>query len=89
MLTNLQVIQSTVWMKYRPLYIFLQRHASNVAHEIQRAYAATVRTYYETGFRRYLRGLGWIKACLAVFAKAYAMLTLFVGKDGGKGREYH
>ncbi|KAH9899993.1 Vps52-domain-containing protein [Cubamyces lactineus] len=62
MTTNLQVIQSTVWMKYRPLYIFLQRHAPNVAHEIQRAYAAAVRTYFETGFRRYLRGLGWIKA---------------------------
>ncbi|KAJ2986509.1 hypothetical protein NUW54_g9742 [Trametes sanguinea] len=41
---------------------FLQRHAPNVAHEIQRTYAATVRTYYETGFRRYLRGLSWIKA---------------------------
>ncbi|OSC96811.1 Vps52-domain-containing protein [Trametes coccinea BRFM310] len=62
MTTNLQVIQSSVWMKYRPLYVFLQRHAPNVAHEIQRTYAATVRTYYETGFRRYLRGLSWIKA---------------------------
>ncbi|KAI0638062.1 Vps52-domain-containing protein [Trametes polyzona] len=62
MTTNLQVIQSSVWMKYRPLYTFLQRHAPNVAHEVQRAYAAAVRTYFETGFRRYLRGLSWIKA---------------------------
>ncbi|KAI0368152.1 Vps52-domain-containing protein [Pilatotrama ljubarskyi] len=61
MTTNLQVIQSSVWMKYRPLYVFLQRHAPNVAHEVQRAYAAAVRTYFETGFRRYLRGLSWIK----------------------------
>ncbi|CDO71327.1 hypothetical protein BN946_scf184908.g85 [Trametes cinnabarina] len=44
MTTNLQVIQSSVWMKYRPLYVFLQRHAPNVAHEIQRTYAATART---------------------------------------------
>ncbi|KAI0650321.1 Vps52-domain-containing protein [Trametes meyenii] len=62
MTTNLQVIQSTIWMKYKPLYAFLQRQAPNVANEVQRAYAAAVRTYYETGFRRYLRGLSWIKA---------------------------
>ncbi|KAI0353539.1 Vps52-domain-containing protein [Trametes cingulata] len=62
MTTNLQVLQSSVWMKYRPLYVFLQRHAPNVAQEVQRAYAAAVRTYFETGFRRYLRGLSWIKA---------------------------
>ncbi|KAI0775920.1 Vps52-domain-containing protein [Trametes elegans] len=62
MTTNWQVLQSSVWMKYRPLYVFLQRHAPNVAHEVQRGYAAAVRTYYETGFRRYLRGLSWIKA---------------------------
>ncbi|KAI0750654.1 vacuolar sorting protein [Daedaleopsis nitida] len=62
MTTNLQVIQSSVWMKYRPLFVFLQRHAANVANEVQRAYVGAVRTYFETGFRRYLRSLGWIKA---------------------------
>ncbi|KAI1795121.1 vacuolar sorting protein [Ganoderma leucocontextum] len=62
MTTNLQMLQSSVWMKYRPLFVFLQRHASNVANEVQRAYVSAVRTFYETGFRRYLRGLGWVKA---------------------------
>ncbi|EJF61135.1 vacuolar sorting protein [Dichomitus squalens] len=62
MTTNLQMLQSSVWMKYRPLFVFLQRHASNVASEVQRAYVSSVRTFYETGFRRYLRGLGWVKA---------------------------
>ena len=61
MTTNLQMLQSSVWMKYRPLFVFLQRHASTVANEVQRAYVGTVRTFYETGFRRYLRGLGWVK----------------------------
>ena len=61
MTTNLQVIQSSVWMKYRPLFVFLQQHAANVANEVQRAYVSAVRTFFETGFRRYLRGLGWIK----------------------------
>ncbi|RPD67298.1 vacuolar sorting protein [Lentinus tigrinus ALCF2SS1-6] len=62
MTTNLQMIQSSVWMKYRPLFLFLQRHATNVAHEVQRAYVGSVRTFFETGFRRYLRGLSWVKA---------------------------
>ncbi|KAF8917919.1 Vps52-domain-containing protein [Mucidula mucida] len=59
--TNILVIQTSVILKYRPLYTFLQRQAPNVAHEIQRSYVGTARTYYETGFRRYARSLGWVK----------------------------
>lgn len=60
--TNMQVIQTSIFVKYRALYAFLQRQAPNVASEIQKAYTGTARTYYETGFRRYARSLGWIKA---------------------------
>ncbi|KAI0268372.1 vacuolar sorting protein [Gloeopeniophorella convolvens] len=62
MTTNMHVVQTTVFLKYRPLYAFLLRHAANVATEVQKAYVATARTYYETGFRRYMRSLGWVKA---------------------------
>lgn len=61
MTTNLQVAQSSIFLKYRPLYVFLQRHATTVASEIQRAYVGAARTFYETGFRRYIRNLGWLK----------------------------
>ncbi|KAH9006926.1 vacuolar sorting protein [Lactarius hatsudake] len=61
MTTNMHVVQTTVFLKYRPLYAFLMRHAPNVATELQKAYVATARTYYETGFRRYMRSLGWVK----------------------------
>lgn len=61
MTTNMQVIQSSVFLKYRSLYGFLQRHAPSVATEVQKAYVSAARTYYETGFRRYMRSLGWIK----------------------------
>ena len=61
MTTNMHVIQTTVILKYRPLYAFLLRRAADVATEIQKAYIAAARTYYETGFRRYMRSLGWIK----------------------------
>ena len=57
----MQVIQTSVLLKYRPLYTFLQRRALNVALEFQKSYIAAARVYYETGFRRYTRSLSWIK----------------------------
>jgi vacuolar protein sorting-associated protein 52 len=59
--TNMQVLQTSVLLKYRPLFAFLQIRASAAAAEIQRAYAGAARTYYETGFRRYIRSLTAIK----------------------------
>ncbi|KAG6854864.1 hypothetical protein C0991_012054 [Blastosporella zonata] len=60
--TNMQVIQTSVLLKYSSLFAFLQRQAPNVAHEVQREYVAAARVYYETGFRRYSRSLTWIRA---------------------------
>ena len=51
----------SILIKYKSLYTFLLHHAADVAQEIERAYVAVARVYYETGFRRYTRGLGWIK----------------------------
>ncbi|GAA6004369.1 hypothetical protein JCM10207_000689 [Rhodosporidiobolus poonsookiae] len=47
--------------RLKPLFDFLRRHAARQAHEFQKAYAATVRWYYETGFRRYVRALEKIR----------------------------
>ncbi|KAF4574958.1 hypothetical protein EYR36_006312 [Pleurotus pulmonarius] len=55
--TNMQVMQTSVLLKYRPLLPFLQRQAPNVFQEVQRSYIGAARTYYETGFRRYIRSL--------------------------------
>ncbi|EEB90381.1 hypothetical protein MPER_11420, partial [Moniliophthora perniciosa FA553] len=59
--TNMQVLQTSIFLKYRTLFAFLSRQAPPVANEVQRAYLGAARTYYETGFRRYIRSLGWIK----------------------------
>ncbi|KAG8981966.1 hypothetical protein FRC05_000108 [Tulasnella sp. 425] len=59
--TNMHMLQSSVFLKYAPLYAFLQRHAKSVAQELQRAYIGCAKLYYETGFRRYIRNLGYIK----------------------------
>lgn len=66
MTTNMQVLQTSVLVKYRPLYEFLLVHAEDVAKEIQHVYIATARVYYETGFRRYTRSLGWLKVCYSL-----------------------
>ncbi|EJD01401.1 Vps52-domain-containing protein [Fomitiporia mediterranea MF3/22] len=62
MTTNMQVLQTSVLLKYKTLYEFLQNHAEDVAKEVERSYIIAARVYYETGFRRYIRSLGWIKA---------------------------
>lgn len=57
MTTNIHVLQTSVLLKYQPLFGFVKRQAAPVAHEIQRAYCSVTRTYYETAFRRYSRTL--------------------------------
>ena len=64
MTANMQVLQTSVLVKYRLLYEFLQEHANDVAKEVQYFYVAAARVYYETGFRRYTRSLGWLRVSL-------------------------
>jgi len=66
MSTNMLVLQTSVLLKYRSLFAFLQRNAIDVANEIQRSYAGAARTYYETGFRRYIRTLNSTRASPSV-----------------------
>lgn len=60
--THIQMIQSSVLLKYLPFFTFLRRQAPKIAAEVQRAYVSSARTYYETSFRRYARALGQVKA---------------------------
>ncbi|GAA94732.1 uncharacterized protein L969DRAFT_87539 [Mixia osmundae IAM 14324] len=59
---NLQILQTSVLLRYRELFAFLQRHALKTAHEVQKVYLTHIRWYYETGFRRYVRSLERIRA---------------------------
>jgi hypothetical protein len=74
--TNMQVMQTSVLLKYKPLFAFLQRQAPNVAQEVQRSYVGAARVYYETGFRRYARSLGWIKVRLVWLDQLCAVTEL-------------
>jgi hypothetical protein len=58
---NLTILQTSILVKYRPFFAFLQRHAARAAHEVQKAYVSTAQWYYETGFRRYVRALERIR----------------------------
>lgn len=60
--TNLQVLQTSVLLPHhQPLYAFLARQMPRIAIDIQRAYVAAARLFFETGFRRYSRALGQIQ----------------------------
>jgi len=72
----MQVIQTSILLKYSPLFGFLQRQAPAVATELQRAYVGAARLYYETGFRRYARTLGVIKVRLALTMEAISIDVL-------------
>lgn len=80
--TNVQVLQSSIYMKYRPLFSFLQRKAASVAKEIQDSYIAATRTYYETAFRRYIRSLGWLRS--KVTEKFETLVVLSAQQDGSR-----
>lgn len=45
----------------KPLFDFLWQHSPRQAHEFQKAYTSTVRWYYETAFRRYVRSLDKVR----------------------------
>lgn len=70
----MQVLQTSVLVKYRPLYEFLQEHASDVAKEVQHIYVAAARVYYETGFRRYTRSLGWLRVSLMPLSESFLIV---------------
>lgn len=69
----MQVIQTSVLLKYSSLYSFLRRQAPAVAIELKRAYIGAARVYYETGFRRYTRSLGVIKV-----GKLFGLFSRFI-----------
>ncbi|GAA5865424.1 hypothetical protein JCM8547_001240 [Rhodosporidiobolus lusitaniae] len=57
-------------LSLKPLFDFLRRHAARQAHDVQKAYSATVRWYYETAFRRYVRALEKVRSRAAEGGKA-------------------
>jgi len=61
-MTNTQILQASVLLKYRGLYHFLQEHAPEVTVEVRESYTATMSGVYLTKVRDYLAGLLAFKA---------------------------
>lgn len=55
---NAQVIQQQSFLKHKELYPFLSRNNPQLAEEIGKAYANTMRWYYSSSFTRYNTALG-------------------------------
>ena len=56
-MTNIQIIQQSVLLKYKGLYKFLQEHASEVAAEVKEAYTTTMSAIYLRHVKGYLADL--------------------------------
>ena len=56
-MTNIQILQQSVLLKYSGLYRFLQENAPEVAAEIQEAYTTTMSVIYLRHFKGYLGDL--------------------------------
>lgn len=56
-MTNIQILQQSVLLKYTGLYKFLQDHAPEVSVEIKEAYATTMSSIYLRHFKGYLGDL--------------------------------
>lgn len=56
-MTNIQILQQSVLLKYSGLYRFLQQNAPEVAAEIQEAYTTTMSGIYLRHFKGYLGDL--------------------------------
>lgn len=56
-MTNIQILQQSVLLKYTGLYKFLQDHAPEVAVEVKEAYTTTMSAIYLRHFKGYLADL--------------------------------
>lgn len=56
-MTNTQILQNSVLLKYKGLYAFLQSHAPDVCAEVREAYTTTMSSVYLAKVRDYLTGL--------------------------------
>lgn len=56
-MTNIQIIQQSVLLKYKGLYKFLQEHATEVAAEVKEAYTTTMSAIYLRHVKGYLADL--------------------------------
>lgn len=56
-MTNIQILQQSVLLKYKGLYQFLLEHAPEVAVEIREAYATTMSAIYQRHVKGYLADL--------------------------------
>ena len=56
-MTNIQILQQSVLLKYKKLYHFLQEHAPDVAAEVKETYTTTMSAIYLRHVKGYLAEL--------------------------------
>ncbi|KAI9468278.1 MAG: Sac2 family-domain-containing protein [Benjaminiella poitrasii] len=54
---NIQIMQQSVFLKYKELHFFLLERNHDAAREVRQAYMNSLRWYFQNHFERYSRGL--------------------------------
>lgn len=55
--TNIQIMQQSVFLKYKELHMFVMERHQDVAAEIRQTYINSLRWYFHNHFDRYAKGL--------------------------------
>ncbi|KAF7727175.1 hypothetical protein EC973_007950 [Apophysomyces ossiformis] len=63
--TNIQIMQQSVFLKYKELHMFVLERHQEAAIEIRQNYINTLRWYFHNHFERYSKGLGKLQAVAA------------------------
>lgn len=69
----------------KPLFDFLRRHSARQAHDFQKGYSQTIRWYYETAFRRYVRSLESVRVKSVTKSE---LIGAVAANDGSLGNSY-
>ncbi|SAL98829.1 hypothetical protein [Absidia glauca] len=63
--TNIQIMQQSVFLKYKELHMFVMERHQDVAAEIRQTYINSLRWYFHNHFDRYAKGLAKLQMAAA------------------------
>lgn len=74
--TNIQILQQSVFLKYKALFHFVTERHHEAATEIRQTYINTMRWYFYNHFDRYHKGLVKLQVrCFVRLLRPYLLLA--------------
>jgi hypothetical protein len=73
--TNLSIVQTSIFLKFKDLFWFLMDRFIEVAAEVTTNYVAIIRQYYSSSFDKYLRMILKFHVC---FEKGFIVRIIWL-----------